>query len=213
MGLAQLDAIHAINPSLPMLNTEACFLESLTSNWDVGFLYAVDIIGDLSHWVGGWLGWNSVLLMGTKFPESYGGPNHDNTTTFGDPILFEFNSTGSQRLVLQSSYWVLGHFSRVMLPGAFIVNAAGANVATTYEDFEVIRNRTVNCWRRQCEPAAGLPLLSVGFTDPVRGQAGVVVANVNEQGVDFVLGDTQSGRASTSHIPGQSIQTYTFAAA
>jgi xanthine/uracil/vitamin C permease (AzgA family) len=43
--------------------------------------------------------------------------------------------------------------------------------------------------------------------------AGVVVANVTEQGVDWVLGDTQSGRASTSHIPGQSIQTYTFAAA
>jgi hypothetical protein len=212
LGLEQLEAIHALNPNLPLLNTEACFLESLTTNWDVGFFYAVDIIGDLRHWVGGWLGWNSVLLSGDKFPESYGGPNHDNTTHFGDPILFEFNMSGTQRLVFQPSYYVLGHFSRVMLPGAFVVRTEGTT-ASSFADFEGLRNRTLTCWNRACPPAAGFPLLSVGFTDPVRGQAGVVVANVNAAGVDFVLGDVQGDRASKSRIPGLSIQTYTFSSA
>ena len=75
LGLEQLDGIHALNPALPMINTEACFLDSLTMDWDLGLFYALDIIGDLSHWVGGWLGWNAVLLSGDRFPESYGGPN------------------------------------------------------------------------------------------------------------------------------------------
>ncbi len=245
LGLEQLDGIHALNPALPIINTEACFLDSLTMGWDLGLFYALDIIGDLSHWVGGWLGWNSVLLSGDRFPESYGGPNQcvfdvplpppdsafiaapltpsdpppphahtrttlrsDNTTHFGDPILFEFNNSGSQRLILQPSYYVLGHFSRYLLPGAFVLKAEGA--ATSYADFEKIRNRTLSCWRRSCEPAAGFPLLAVGFSDPVRGQAGVIVANVNDAGVNFVVADVQGSRASASHIPGQSIQTYTF---
>ena len=82
LGLEQLDGIHALNPALPIINTEACFLDSLTMGWDLGLLYALDIIGDLSHWVGGWLGWNSVLLSGDRFPESYGGPNQ---CVFGVP--------------------------------------------------------------------------------------------------------------------------------
>ena len=107
LGLDNLDAIHALNPDKFILGTEACFLESLTFDFEnTGFLYAADIIGDLNHWVTGWVAWNSVLLEGTMFPESLGGPNHDNTTHFGDGLLFEFNASGTQRLVYQSAYWV-----------------------------------------------------------------------------------------------------------
>ena len=74
LGLEQLDAIHALAPSKPLLATEACFLESLAYSWTVGFLYAADIIADLRHWVGGWTAWNTVLLAGDMYPESYGGP-------------------------------------------------------------------------------------------------------------------------------------------
>ena len=98
-----------------------------------------------------------------------------------------------------------------MLPGAFVLKSEGS--AASYADFEKLRNRTLSCWRRSCEPAAGFPLLSVGFSDPVRGTAGLVVANVNDAGASFVIEDVQGGRASNSHIPGQSIQTYTFSTA
>ena len=238
LGLENLDAIHALDATKFILATEACFLESLTFNWqDTGFLYAADIIGDLRHHVVGWTAWNSVLLAGDKYPESYGGPNHDNTTHFGDGVLFEFNATGSQRLILQSSYWVRplapkgtrripkpvfltrppsrphpqiqGHFSRAMRPGSFVVNTAGFT-ADTYADFEAIRNRTVACRGRDCGDAAGFPLMSVGFADPAAQEAGVVVANVNAQPVDFVLEDAQGGRHSACSIPAHSIQTYTF---
>ena len=52
LGIDQMDAIHALQPGKLMLATEACFLESLVFNWeDTGFLYVVDIIADLNHWV------------------------------------------------------------------------------------------------------------------------------------------------------------------
>ena len=109
LGLEQLDAIHALAPSKFLLSTEACFLDALEFDFEnTGFLYAVDIIADLNHWVSGWVAWNTVLLSGTMYPESRGGPNHDNTTHFGDGILLEYNASGTQRLVLQSSYWVRG---------------------------------------------------------------------------------------------------------
>ena len=73
-------------------------------------------------------------------PWYYGGPNHDNTTNFGDPILFEYNRTGSQRLVFQPSYWVLGHISRFARPGATVINVtAGPGVAVTNADYEAVR--------------------------------------------------------------------------
>ena len=211
LGLEGLDAIHDLAPGKPLLGTEACFLESLIYNWDVGMLYAVDIIGDLAHHVGGWLAWNAVLLTGTKFPESEGGPNHDNTTHFGDPILLEYNASGTQRLLFQSSYYVLGHFSRFMLPGAFVITTAGGGTAELPAQFEALRNRTSTCARRNCEPAAGLPLMSVGWVDRARGSAGVVVANANAKGVGFKLSDVEGKRSTSCSIPGESIQTYTFA--
>ena len=73
-------------------------------------------------------------------PWYYGGPNHDNTTNFGDPLLFEYNRTGSQRLVFQPSYWVLGHISRFARPGATVINiTAGDGVAVTDADYEAVR--------------------------------------------------------------------------
>ena len=70
----------------------------------------------------------------------FAGPNHDNTTNFGDPLLFEYNATGTQRLVFQPSYWVLGHLSRFARPGATIVNiTAGPGVAATNADYEAVR--------------------------------------------------------------------------
>lgn len=212
LGLEELDAIHSLTPTKFILSTEACFLDSLETDWTIGFLYIADIVGSLRHWVGGWVFWNSVLLMGDRFPESLGGPNHDNTTHFGDPILFEFNKTGSQRLVLQPSYWILGHFSRAMRPGSFVVPTTG-DTADTYADFEAVRNYTLTCWgQSQSCPPPSLPLLSVGFADPVKNQAGIVIANINHHDIEFNILDVSGGRYSQGIIPAQSILTCTWAA-
>lgn len=101
LGLQQLDEVHALSPTRFILNTEACVLEELVDGWGLAWLYAADILGDLNHHVSGWVYWNSALLTGDKYPFWRGGPNHDNTTKFGDPVLFEFNATGSQRLIFQ----------------------------------------------------------------------------------------------------------------
>ena len=114
--------------------------------------------------------------------------------------------------MLQSSYWVLGHFSRFMPPGARVLATSGGGTAETYSDFEAVRNYTVSCARRACPPAAGLPLLSVGFVVPSTGAAGVVVANVNGREAGFKLSDARGKRAALCSIPGESIQTYTFSA-
>ena len=109
LALENVAAIRQIiGPDALLLNTEACYLSSLTIGWQVGTLYMAgplkplklmcfcfaDIIGDLNFGANGWCNWNAVLLSGDKFPYYYGGPNHDNTTHFGDPILFEYNASG-----------------------------------------------------------------------------------------------------------------------
>ena len=94
-------------------------------------LYMADIIGDLNHWVNGWCYWNEALLTGDKYPDKLGGPNHDHTTHFGDPLLFQFNASGAQKLIYQPSYYVIGHLSKFFRPGATIVGVGGAGVGNS----------------------------------------------------------------------------------
>ena len=77
-----------------------------------------------------------------------------------DPLLFEFNASGSQRLILQPSYWVLGHLSRAARPGATVVGSGGAGVCTAPGDYEQIRAYATD---REARAAAGLKLLAVAF--------------------------------------------------
>ena len=102
----------------------------------------------------------SIFEYDEQYPWAYGGPNHDNTTSFGDPLLFEFNASGSQRLILQPSYWVLGHLSRAARPGATVVGSGGAGVCTAPGDYEQIRAYATD---REARAAAGLKLLAVAF--------------------------------------------------
>jgi hypothetical protein len=39
-------------------------LQELQYGWNIGELYAVDMMGDINHWAAGWLSWNHVLLIG-----------------------------------------------------------------------------------------------------------------------------------------------------
>jgi len=104
----QLDRVHALLPDKLLLATEACCEGGVKLNqWDRGERYAHDIIGDLNHWVSGWLDWNIAL-------DTTGGPNHANN--FCDaPIIAD---PANDALHYQSSFHYLGHFSRFIEPGA-----------------------------------------------------------------------------------------------
>ena len=211
LGLDSLDGIHALRPDRFMLGTEACYLNSFTFPWRIGELYIADIFGDLNHWVSGWLQWNTVLLSGTMYPQYYGGPNHDGST-FGDPVIFEYNSTGTQRLIFQSAYYIIGHISRYARPGSYVINSTGQGVANSYADYESIRDYSLG---KGANPN-NLPLVAVGFVSS-DNQVTVVVANPNDDSRTFKLRDivgskTNPGvpRAVQTTIGGHTIQTFVY---
>lgn len=108
-------------PGKPLVCTEACIEGGARPRqWDRGEIYARHIIGDLNGGASGWIDWNIAL-------DSGGGPNH--VGNFCDaPILVdagEVKETGSRnpeytgkKIITQSSYTYLGHFSRYIVPGS-----------------------------------------------------------------------------------------------
>ena len=81
----------------------------------MGERYARSIINDLNRWTVGWIDWNLLL-------DERGGPNHVGNFCSA-PILAD---RASGTLMHQSAYWVLGHFTRFVKPGAQRVLCASA---------------------------------------------------------------------------------------
>jgi hypothetical protein len=154
----------------------------------------------------GWMYWNQALLTGSKYPWAYGGPNHDNTTTFGDPVLFEYNATGEQELLMQPSYWVLGHFSRFARPGTTVLSVSGGGFATSARDYEAVRAYA----QGKVPKATDLKLLATAFLSKDGTTIDLVVANANDLPLTFKLEDGKGGAAITS-IPAKAVQTYSWA--
>ena len=205
LSLDNVAAIRALlGPDPILLNTEACYLESLTYDWRVGELYAADIFGDLNFGANGWLSWNVVLLIGNKYPQYYGGPNHDFTRSFGDPVLFEYNASGSQRLVFQSSYWIIGHVSKFARPGARVIASGGAGTAASAADYDDVR-----AYSLKQKPWTDF-LLSVAFVAPDGKTVSTVVANPTNATADFKLLDSEGARAAHASLPAHSIATFTW---
>jgi hypothetical protein len=207
IAVENLEAIHALHPERPILNTEACTLNSLTQGWQTAVLYMVDIIADLNHWVSAWCFWNHVLLTGSQYPWARGGPNHDNTTDFGDPLLFDFDASGSQQLLRQPSYYVIGQLSRYVRPGSTVLACGGSGTASSPADYEALRLYATG----QPAQASGLPLLASAFLSADGQEVIVVVANANDEQVHFKLADG-TGRAAQAAIPAKAVQTYSWAA-
>lgn len=140
---------------------------------------------------------------------SQGGPNHDNTTNFGDSSLLHVFPDGSAALEFTSWYWVMGHLSRFARPGALRVDASGPGFAASPTDYDAIRAYTLG------QSTNGtLPLVASAFVAPGGDYASVVVLNAGDSPLKFKLADSQSGggvRATQAAIPARSIQTYTFA--
>ena len=109
-----LENVHQKYPKKTILATEACNCPGVRINaWDRGEKYAHDIIGDLNHWVTGWVDWNIAL-------DHSGGPNHLGNVCDAH-IIVRDDWTNSPSLHFQPSYYIVGHFARFLPPGSIRV--------------------------------------------------------------------------------------------
>ncbi len=100
--------VHDAWPDKHLLFTEGCQEEGPhLGSWDLGERYARSMINDLNRWTEGWMDWNLVLDL-------QGGPNHVGNYCSA-PIIVD---TAGDKLLLQSSYYYMGHFARFIRPGA-----------------------------------------------------------------------------------------------
>ncbi len=114
--------VHEAWPDKKLLFTEGCQEGGPhIGSWALGERYARSIIHDLNRWTVGWVDWNMVL-------DETGGPNHVGNYCSA-PIIAD---TKNDRLIFQSSYYSIGHFSRFIRPGA-----ARILCASTRDDLEV----------------------------------------------------------------------------
>ncbi len=144
----QVQLTHDAWPDKQLLFTEGCQEGGPhTGSWDLGERYAHNIINDLNRWTVGWIDWNLVL-------DETGGPNHVGNLCSA-PILID---PVRDALLHQSSYYYLGHFSRLIKPGARRVLCAA-----TKQDLEC-----------------------TAFLNP-DGTVAVVVMNRTEAPIGFVL--------------------------
>ncbi|MFA5007277.1 MAG: glycoside hydrolase family 30 protein [Candidatus Izemoplasmatales bacterium] len=100
---------HDLWPDKHLMFTEGC-VENFHMHkytWESGERYARNIIGDLSNWCEGWMDWNLWL-------DNLGGPNHVNNVCDAPIILDVF----PEKIILESSYYYIGHFSKFVQPGA-----------------------------------------------------------------------------------------------
>lgn len=107
-AFSNLSKVHQLDPSKHLLFTEGCIEGGpRPGSWDTGVRYARNIIEDFNHWNEGFIDWNLVL-------NEQGGPNH--VGNYCDaPILYHRQQ---RETILNSTYYVLGHFSKFIPPGS-----------------------------------------------------------------------------------------------
>ena len=106
----ELEAAHDVSPNHHILATEACNCPGVQLNdWGRAERYAHDIIGDLNHWAVGWTDWNIAL-------DERGGPNH--LGNLCDAQMIVRTDYHPPSVHYQPTYYVFGHFSRFLPPGA-----------------------------------------------------------------------------------------------
>lgn len=113
-------------PSKIILNTESCMGDKpviqhrgpVLGSWVRALMYINGIMQDLKHSVNGWIDWNLVL-------DERGGPNYVNN--FVDaPIIV--NTTNDSEAYKEPYFYVLGHFSRFILPGSVRIEVTSNDV-------------------------------------------------------------------------------------
>ncbi|CAN5720910.1 glycoside hydrolase family 30 protein [soil metagenome] len=100
--------LHDAWPDKHLIFTEGCQEGGPhTGEWALGERYARSIVNDLNRWTEGWVDWNLLL-------DETGGPNHVGNLCSA-PILAD---TRTDAVLMQSSYYYIGHFARYIRPGA-----------------------------------------------------------------------------------------------
>jgi glucosylceramidase len=111
--------VHDAWPDKQLLFTEGCQEGGPHhGSWGLAERYARSMINDINRWTVGWIDWNILLDEG-------GGPNHVGNFCSA-PVLADCLG---DRLLHQSSYAALGHFSRFVQPGAQRVLCASTRQA------------------------------------------------------------------------------------
>lgn len=115
-----IDAAHKKYPHLILLNTESTLGDKpweehrpILGQWKRAEKYALGIIQDLQHHVGGWIDWGLIL-------DESGGPNYVNNTVEAPIIL---NTTSRTEFYKQPIFYVLGHFSKFIPPGSIRIDS------------------------------------------------------------------------------------------
>ena len=103
-----LTETHCEHPRIHLVFTEGC-LEGgpAPDSWEPAARYAENYLLDFNNWCEGFLDWNLLL-------DSEGGPNHVGNYCHA-PVLAD---TSTRRIFKSSAYYAIGHFSRVLRPGA-----------------------------------------------------------------------------------------------
>jgi glucosylceramidase len=100
--------VHDLFPDKGLLFTEGCQEGGVHFNsWKTGERYARNMIGDFNNWCQGYIDWNLFL-------DNTGGPNHVNNLCDAPIIVDIF----PEKLIKQSSYYYVGHFSKYVRPEA-----------------------------------------------------------------------------------------------
>jgi len=103
-----VQCVHDLYPQKHLIMSEACQEGGPhLGDWKLGERYAENIIKDFNNWTEAWFDWNLIL-------DENGGPNHTGNHCSA-PIIAD---TKHDRLLFQSSYFYIGHFSRHIQPGA-----------------------------------------------------------------------------------------------
>jgi glucosylceramidase len=124
--------VHDAYPDKALLFTEGCQEGGPhTGEWGLGERYAHSIINDLNRWTVGWVDWNLLL-------NEEGGPNHVGNYCSA-PILADTRLCTLEGVMLQSSYYYIGHFSRFIRPGAERIISA-----PTLDELETTAFRNAN---------------------------------------------------------------------
>ena len=120
-----LSILHDLHPDKHILFTEGCQEGGVhNGSWLTGERYARNMIGDLNNYCEGYIDWNLTL-------NEFGGPNH--VGNFCDaPII---SDTKENKVIYNSSYYYIGHFSKHIKPGAYRTKSESNQKEITHVSF------------------------------------------------------------------------------
>ncbi len=115
---ANVGKVHDMFPDKGLLFTEGCQEGGVHfDSWKTGERYARNMIGDFNNWCQGYIDWNLFL-------DNTGGPNHVNNLCDAPIIVDIF----PEKLIHQSSYYYIGHFSKYIRPNALRVKVTNNSI-------------------------------------------------------------------------------------